>query len=112
MSDSTKQLLLAGAFLIVGFIMINKLMASEKQPQFAFQVRSIGTENKIVIPRATIVIELIPLYGPTSKAPMNRGDYMLCHQFDWRDQEQVLHTGLKCGADVYAIAKFGFEEEK
>lgn len=108
-----KQLILSGVLLLLGTFTMDKLKAIEKQSQqFAFTVVSDGTENRLVVPRATTVMELVPLSGPTSKAPVSRGDFMLCRQFDWRDQEQILHTGLKCGSDTYAIAKFGFEESK
>lgn len=112
MSNPMKQLLLSAVVLIFGAMAMNKLIANEKQPQFAFQVISDGTENRLVVPRAITVIELIPLSGPTSKAPVSRGDFMLCRLFDWRDEEKVLHAGLKCGSDVYGIAKFNLEESK
>jgi hypothetical protein len=87
-------------------------MVKQQNSQFAFQVVSEGTEKKLVIPRAAVVIELIPLSGPTVKAPLNRGDFMLCRQFDFVDEEKILHTGLQCGSDEYAISRFGFEESR
>jgi hypothetical protein len=87
-------------------------IAQEHKQQVVLQVASNGTAEKLVVPRAIVVLRLLPLTGDTSKTPLGYGDLMICHPYDFKDDQQIQHSGFKCGSDVYAIVSIQYLEAK
>jgi hypothetical protein len=80
-------------------------------PKYGTQIAMIvdRTEDtkKIVIPQAIVWYRFAPLSGPTAKAPLSKGDIMLCNAFDMKDQEGGMHIAERCGEDVYLVDSVG-----
>ncbi len=101
-------------------ILIAKVVLSAQEPpggygpQVVLTILKTEGEKKWVVPEAVTWFRLAPLSGPTAKAPLARGDYLICHTFDMRDREGGLHVAIKCGEDAYLIEAFGLKppEEK
>lgn len=99
--------ILATIFIIV-FLLVLLLFPLPSKPdtidqQVVLQVTSNGTEDKLVTPKAIVVLRLSPLSGPTAKTPLSRGDMMICRTYDFVDEQHIPHAGFKCGTDVYVI---------
>jgi hypothetical protein len=83
-------------------------------PQVVMTVLKSENDKKWVIPVGAVWFKLAPLSGPTAKSPLAKGDFLLCRNFDMKDQEGGAHVAVRCGDDVYLIEAFGIKplEEK
>ena len=101
-------------FGMLGFLEleVHKARAQEHKQQIALQVVSNGTAEKLVVPKGSVILRLVPVSGPSAKAPLAQGDYMICHPYDFKDDQQIQHSGFRCGSDVYAIMAIQYGELK
>lgn len=81
-------------------------------PQVVMVVDHVADEKKYVVPQAVVWYKLAPLSGPTAKAPMNKGDLMICNAFDMKDQEGGMHIAERCGGDIYLVTAVGMSPLK
>ena len=84
----------------------------EYGPQVVFVLDHQDGEHKYVVPRATVFFNLVPLAGPTAKAPLAKGDLLICRDFTMKDQEGGFHIGIKCGVDQYTVQGVGIQPPK
>lgn len=75
-------------------------------PQVVLKVDHTFQGEKYAVPQATVYFRLMPVSGPTVNTPLDRGDAMICHMFDLRN-ESGLHVAFKCGDDVYLVHAIG-----
>jgi hypothetical protein len=78
-------------------------------PQVVLTVIDAKGDKRWVVPQATVWFKLEPLGGPTAKAPLSRGDYLLCNDFTMKDQEGGLHVAVRCGEDTYLVEAIGMK---
>jgi hypothetical protein len=118
MSEKSKHDLTTGVlvtFIILVLLLVLLLFplpsrSDEVNQQVVLQVVSNGTEQKLIVPKATVVLRLIPVSGPTAHTPLSRGDNMICRVNDIKD-ETGNHAGFKCGSDVYVIASIRYDSK-
>jgi len=65
--------------------------------------RSNELGHKFVAPYATVIFHLLPDQGPTVRAPLKRGDFLLCRYYTLKDVHDTPHIALKCGQDTYVL---------
>ena len=80
--------------------------------QVVLQVVSNGSEEKLVVPKAVVILRLAPISGDTAKAPLSNGDLLVCHPYGFKDDKQNDHAGFKCGNDIYVIAGIRYQDSK
>lgn len=78
-------------------------------PQVVLTVLETREGKKRVTPQGQVWFRLVPLSGPTAKSPLAKGDFLLCRDFDMKDQEGGAHVAVRCGDDVYLIEAFGIK---
>src|SRR5260221_12107863 len=91
-------------FLIVLFLFPLPGKSESTDLQVVLTVVSNGAEEKLVVPKAVVILRLAPISGETSKAPLPNGALMICRPYGYKDENQIDHAGFKCGSDIYAIA--------
>ena len=96
-------LLVLLAFLLSLLLLPLPSRSEETDKQVVLLVVSNGTEEKLVVPQAVVILRLAPISGETSKAPLSNGDRMVCHPYGYKDANQIDHAGFRCGSDIYAI---------
>ena len=85
----------------------------EKNPQVVLEVVSNGTEEKLVVAKAVVILRIAPTSGPTAKTPLSRGDKMICRPANFEDEiNHVFHTGFKCGEDTYILMGIRYQGGK
>ena len=79
---------------------------TEYGPQVVMQVQRLENGQKVVEPKATVLLSLKPVEGPTAQAPLVPGAYMLCRQFNLRTT-RGFQVAFRCGDDTYVLQGLG-----
>ncbi len=96
-------------FVLTLFFLTLPAKSEEINKQVVLQVVSDGSEEKLVVPKQTVILRLTPVSGDTAKAPLAKGDLIVCRPAGFKDQNGTDHAGFKCGNDLYAIAGIRYQ---
>lgn len=104
-------LIILALYLIVA-LLLPLPAKSDNGPQIVLQVVSNGTEEKLVVPHAVVILRIAPRSGPTAKTPLSNGDTMICRAYDYQDESHITHAGFKCGEDLYVLMGIRYQGGK
>jgi len=107
------SVLIVLVFFVLALLFLSLPAKSEEvntqNKQVVLQVVSNGSEEKLVVPKQTVILRLTPISGDTAKAPLAKGDLIVCQPSGFKDQNGIDHAGFKCGNDLYAIAGIRYQ---
>ena len=107
--EKVAVILILIAFVLSLFFLSLPAKSEDVNKQVVLQVVSNGSEEKLVVPKQTVILRLTPISGDTAKAPLAKGDLIVCQPSGFKDQNGIDHAGFKCGNDLYAIAGIRYQ---
>jgi hypothetical protein len=99
-----------GWLLLCSAAVIYSQVKPENGPQVVLAIDHSADGRVWVVPKTQVWFVFRPATG-TNPAPLARGDYMVCRQYDLHD-ETGYHVAFRCGADTYVLQGLGIKSEK